>query len=66
MTSFIYQGMNRIELQAEIVFDVFVNGEHQRTFSNDIQINEFLKRIWEKEKLAEVLVKPVIREYVGL
>jgi hypothetical protein len=50
--------------QGQLVFDIFVNQEYKRTFINDIQINEFCKRIWEKDILAIVEIVPVYREYV--
>jgi hypothetical protein len=52
------------ELGRQLVFDIFVNQEYKRTFVNDIQINEFCKRIWEKDILAIVEIVPVYREYV--
>jgi hypothetical protein len=48
----------------QLVFDIFVNQEYKRTFINEIQINEFCKRIWEKDTLAIVEIVPVYREYV--
>lgn len=48
----------------ELVFDVFVNGEYKRTFVNDIQINEFCKRVRSKDELAQVEIRPVYRYYV--
>ena len=52
------------QLGKQLVFDIFVNQEYKRTFINDIQINEFCKRIWEKDILAIVEIVPVYREYV--
>jgi len=48
----------------QLVFDIFVNQEYKRTFVNDIQINEFCKRVWEKDRLAIVEVVPVYKEYI--
>lgn len=48
----------------QLVFDIFINQEYKRTCVNDIQINEFCKRVWEKDKLAIVEIVPVYREYV--
>jgi ribosomal protein S3 len=48
----------------QLVYDVFVNGEYKRTFVNDIQINEFIKQVHNRDELAEVVVKPEYREYV--
>jgi ribosomal protein S3 len=48
----------------QLVYDAFVNGEYKRTFVNDIQINEFIKQVHNRDELAEVVVKPEYREYV--
>jgi hypothetical protein len=48
----------------ELVFEIFVNGEYKRTFANDMQINEFIKRIWDKDHLAKIEIIPVFRTYV--
>ena len=50
--------------QEQLVFDIFINQEYKRTFVNEIQINEFCKRIWEKDILSIVEIVPVYREYV--
>lgn len=47
----------------ELVFDIFVNGEYKRTFVNDVQINEFMKRIWNQDKMSRIEIVPVEREY---
>ena len=49
----------------ELVYDIYVKGIYRRTFSNEIQINEFCKRIWNKDCMAKVTIKPVLREYVN-
>lgn len=48
----------------ELVFDIYVNGEYKRTFVNDVQITEFIKRIWNKDETATIEIFPVEREYV--
>lgn len=50
----------------QLIFDIFVNQEYKRTFVNDIQINEFCKRVREKDTLAIVEIVPVYRDYLHL
>ena len=48
----------------ELVFDIFVNSEYRRTFVNQVQINEFCKQIWNRDRFAIVEIVPVERDYV--
>ena len=50
--------------QIQLVFDIFVNSEYRRTFVNQVQINEFCKQIWNRDKFAIVEIVPVERDYV--
>jgi hypothetical protein len=47
----------------ELVFEIFVNGEYKRTFVNGVQLDEFMKRVWDKDHLAKIEIIPVFRTY---
>ena len=53
-----------MQIKRQIVFDVFIDGEYYRTFSNDIQANEMIKRLLERKPLCIIEVKQEERDYV--
>ena len=53
-----------MQLTKQTVYDVFVDGEYYRTFSNDIQANEMIKRLLERNPLCIIEVKQEERDYV--
>jgi hypothetical protein len=55
-----------MQIKRQIVYDVFVDGEYYRTFSNDIQANEMIKRLLERNPLCIIEVMQERRDYVEL
>ena len=55
-----------MQIKRQIVFDVFIDGEYYRTFSNDIQANEMIKRLLERNPLCIIEVMQERRDYVEL
>ena len=53
-----------MQIKRKIVFDVFIDGEYYRTFSNDIQVNEITKRLLERNPLCIIEVMQEERDYV--
>ena len=55
-----------MQIKRQIVFDVFIDGEFYRTFRNDIQANEMIKRLLERNPLCIIEIKKEERDYVEL
>jgi hypothetical protein len=53
-----------MQIKRQTVFDVFIDGEYYRTFSNDIQVNEITKRLLERNPLCIIEVMQEERDYV--